>query len=62
MVWNLLLQAGSEGPTLISRAASWRTTTDYHAISCIVFHSSEAEDYVVVGFGLYKVLTYSVGF
>jgi hypothetical protein len=25
VVWNLLLQAGSEGPTLISRAASWRT-------------------------------------
>jgi hypothetical protein len=26
-VWNLLLQAGPEGPTLISCAASWRTFT-----------------------------------
>jgi len=25
VVWNLLLKAGSEGPTLISCDASWRT-------------------------------------
>ena len=33
VLWNLLLQAGSEGPTLISCAASWRTLSsagDFH--------------------------------
>jgi hypothetical protein len=41
-VWNLLLQVGSEGPTLISCAASWRT---FAPTKLQIRQAEECEDY-----------------